>query len=151
MTDVLEQVSVALQKAAIDGTLTKDAIDHFNGIVQDNEQLLAENRKFRADLIKMEDTLKIVQQERDTARADRDMLAQFHEGVKEREKKITELELGAAHQAQRVVDHQQMMAVIFKPGELRRDSWKSIPGFDSNGYPAGTQGNENGSETEHDE
>ncbi len=151
MTDLINDLDKLIKRAALDGALTKDAVEMFNSIVKENNGLKASIKESEHNLEESVKCRDLLRRERDDARTDRDALRTIIDNVKEREKAITVLEMTASNATQRVEDHKNMMTLIFKPGEIRRNAWGSVPGFDSNGYCSGNQGNTNEDSTEHDE
>ena len=151
MTDIHSKINVIIQAAAIDGTLTQSAIQQFQDLVKENDGLKDSIKESEHNLEMSVKTRDALGQERDDARTVRDQLLTERDGVVEREKAITTLELQASGSLQRVQDHKDMMTLIFKPGEIRRNAWGSVPGFDDNGYPNGQTGQSNEDSTEHDE
>lgn len=150
MTDLTQQLDKLIQQAALDGALTKDAVELFHDLVQENEQLVDDNKRLKSNLEEVVKTKDILRSERDQARQDRDMLAKFHKDVEDREKKMTQIEVSLEYEQKRVVDHKHMMETVFKPGQMRRDTYKNIPRVDQHGYETG-KSSEDLSETVHDE
>lgn len=151
MSDRMKEIEKVIQKAALDGALTEDAITLFHGTIQSEKEMAESLKESEHNLemsVKARDALR---QERDDARSVRDVLLSEQKSVEEREKAITVLEMTASNATQRVEDHKNMMTLIFKPGEIRRNAWSSVPGFDQNGYCSGNTGNANEDSTEHDE
>lgn len=151
MTDLTDQLDRMIQKAALDGALTNDAVKQFHTLVQENSNLKEQLEKRTEQNEQDAKVLAAVQKERDDARLVRDELLKRQDDLTAREEKITILEEKAKWQETRVNDHKHVLETIFKPGTVRREMWGSIPGFDHQGYPAGTQGNKSESTTDHDE
>ncbi len=135
MKDVyLKEIEAIVQKAGIDGTLRKMAVEQFDDMVKENvalkekvEQLEADNKKGSAansDLrnrIANAETIVNKWEERESELATR-------------EKAITALELNAAHQAERVKDHKEMFTIVFRNTVLRKDVLTAISGTDGGQY-----------------
>ncbi len=151
MSAHLDDISKIIQKAALDGALTEGAVKQFNEMIEANESQRKQLSSLRDDLAKATKSVDTLRKERDAAVAIRGTFKERIESLDVREKEMTKLEMTAANASARLQDHKEMMALIFKPGEVRREAWKSIPGFDEHGYPNSQTANENSSEQEHDE
>jgi len=151
MTDMMNDIGKAIQKAALDGALTEDAISQFNEMVKDNAQYVKDIDKLEKDAERQSDVIAAIQRERDDARTVRDELIKRQDDLTEREKKMTELELQAKHEATRVADHRFFIETVFKPAAMRTEVWGSRGGFDQSGYPHSQSVNDNETKTEHDE
>ena len=147
----LEQIEKVIQQASLDGALTESAIQQYHEIIDENASLKESILESEHNLEQSVKTRDALRQERDDARTVRDELLKDRDDVVEREKAITTLELQASGSLQRVADHKEMMTLIFKPGEIRRNAWGSVPGFDDNGYPNGQTGQSSEDSTSHDE
>ena len=137
MKDELEKI---IQKAAIDGTLTESAAKQV-------QEALAENKALKEDV----ESLKLdVSSYRNSSNSKAEEISQL-EGklsdwekreadLADREKKMTELELSAAHHAQRVADHQTMFGQVFRNSEIRRNVFTPVSGHDGGQYGPGMPG-----------
>lgn len=125
MTDLTQQLDKLIQQAALDGALTKDAVELFHDLVKENDGLRASLKESEKNLEQSVKTRDILRSERDQARQDRDMLAKFHKDVEDREKKMTQIEVSLEYEQKRVVDHKHMMETIFKPHTVRESIYKS--------------------------
>lgn len=121
MTDLTDQLDTIIQKAALDGALTKEAVDQFHKILAENSSLLEEvdkvkdmnaagSKELRETTVKMEDFRAKVT----------DWVTREKE-LAEREKFITTLTLTAEHQEQRVKDHISMFTTVFRNSVLRKE------------------------------
>jgi hypothetical protein len=121
MDKYIEEIQNAIEKAAIDGTLTRDAIGQFNQLIEHNEALQSQaidfDKKFRR-----QDTEK---KELDAAFAQSSSkLSDFQTRERElveREQKITVLEMQAKYELTRVEDHKEMFGVVFRNSLIRKE------------------------------
>lgn len=136
--NLMEEIDRSIKQAALAGTLTEDAIEYFNSLVKVAETKHTENERLLEQKDQVSKALDEVRKERDQLLNQVNYWIDRDTQLTAREKRITELEMTAKCESQRVLDHQNMMAVIFKPGTLRREMFGSIPGFDDNGYSCGS-------------
>lgn len=121
MTDLTDQLDRLIQKAALDGALTKDAVDQFHALVTQCDSQADELRKtnkINTDLIDSRDKIRI---ELDIAKKLNQLAAEAEVALIEREKFITTLTLNAEHQKQRVADHISMFQTVFRNSVLRKE------------------------------
>lgn len=141
--ELLQEIEKQIDKAAIDGTLSKEAAKLFHETIEANEKLHEKLAKETATVIQYRDQI-------DELRKDsmglRDAILGWEDRERlliERETKMTELEMKAANEAQRVQDHKDMFSIVFKPASFRESIWRSRD-IVSDGYPTGSQASENG-------
>jgi hypothetical protein len=121
MTDLTDQLDKIIQKAALDGALTADAVDQFHSLVKQCDSQAEELRKLNkvnTDLIDARDKLKV---ELNLAQTLNKVAAEAEIAMIERECNITTLELTAAHEKQRVQDHINMFTTVFRNSVLRKE------------------------------
>ncbi len=121
MTDLTEQLDKIIQKAALDGALTKEAVDQFHSLVKQCDAQAEELRslnKLNIELIDKRDKLVI---DLDMAKTLNKVAAEAEIAMIEREKFITKLELTAEFEKQRVTDHINMFTTVFRNSVLRRE------------------------------
>ncbi len=121
MTDLTDQLDKIIQKAALDGALTKEAVDQFHSLVKQCDAQAEELRsqeKVNTKLIDERDKLKV---DLGMAQTLNKVAAEAEIAMIEREKFITKLELTATHEKQRVADHINMFTTVFRNSVLRRE------------------------------
>ena len=121
MTDLTDQLDKLIQKAALDGALTSEAVAQFHSLVKQCESQAEELRS----LNKLNNDLK---DKRDKLTTDLQMAKKLNEiavtaelEMIEREKKMTTLELTAEHEQRRVKDHKEMFTTVFRNSVLRKE------------------------------
>jgi seryl-tRNA synthetase len=119
--ELLQELERVVKKAAIDGVLTEEASNQIKQTIEENKSL---NTKVKS----IKDQLK----ESEAKRNDQDSkLNVLRNKVQEynnretelcdREDKMTQIELEAQYERERVQDHKDMMALIFRNIETRRN------------------------------
>ena len=115
-----EDLGKMLRKAAIDGTLSETAIDHYDSLIKEN-RALSESLKEKQEQFRQADTERTDLRKALTAEQDRNAT------MEEREVKCAELEkndeilqLTVKYEKKRVEDHQNMVGMIFRNSVLRR-------------------------------
>ena len=111
---VLDNIERALQQAAIDGALSKEAVAVFHATVKENESLKADRDNLTSRMNKTEAELLEVVSQRDRWKEVTEKWEQREKELLERETEITKLELRAHYHQKRVEDHQKMVALIFR-------------------------------------
>jgi hypothetical protein len=121
MSELTEQLDKIIQQAALDGALTKDAVDQFHAIITQNAAL--ETKVAALEVVVEERRKKISGLEIDVALSKSlvELAAKAEVEMIEREKFITKLELTATHEAQRVKDHINMFTLVFRNSVLRKE------------------------------
>ena len=121
MTDLTDQLDKMIQKAALDGALTQDAVGQFHSLVKQCDAQAEELRslqKVNTELIDKRDKLA---GELTVSKTLNEVAVKAELEMIEREKNITTLELTAEHHKQRVKDHQDMFSIVFRNSVLRRE------------------------------
>ena len=140
MADHLDEINKIIQKAALDGVLTTGAVTQFHQVLEENkvlkEQAIDLDRKFRDA---SEKNTKLTSQ---LSQADHQLkvASERESNLLEREKKITELELTAKYQGQRVDDHKSMVSLIFRNSVLRKEVMTPVEGMAPGNGMSGTSG-----------
>lgn len=118
--ELAQELERQIQKAALDGALTEDAVNQFHSIVTERDALKGKVNELDRALVN-------TRAERDDwntqfmAASQELGLYKKREGeLVEREKKITELELTAKYQEQRAKDHVHMVGLIFRNSVLKK-------------------------------
>ena len=129
MTELTIELDRLIQKAALDGALTEDAVAQFHAVLLENGALkesLEGKERFEIErnrtMEKLETDLRIAQGLNEVA-------AKAEVAMIEREQNITTLELNAKHEAKRVEDHKEMFDKVFRNLEVRRNVFVApVPG-----------------------
>jgi len=135
-----EELGKLIQKAAIDGTLSKSAVEQFTAVLEDNRHLAE-----RVNRLDFESKKKGVELTQKTAR-----LSHAEERLKEvddREKAVAEREseaevlaMSLKYEQKRVEDHKSMVGLIFRNTVLkkqvmsRNDSHTDVNGATRSSY-----------------
>lgn len=119
MDKFIQEIQNTIEKAAIDGALTKDAVKQFNGLIEETEELTREYQRQTKVCERLEDQVKGLTTELSMAHGLNKIAAEMEAHIIEREQHMTKLELEAKHQADRVADHQNMFGLVFRNAVLR--------------------------------
>ncbi len=118
LTDTLDKV---IQKAALDGALTHEAVAQFHTLVKERDALKDANEEW-------ERNDKVMTKERDELRKRVTALdeccqdwAGKEQDLMDRENKCTELEVRKECAEDRVKDHQEMFRVVFRNAIVRKE------------------------------
>lgn len=120
MTMLTEELEVIIQKAALDGALTQDAVAQFHALVTERDAIkveLEELKKAHATLIVNRDALNAKMQAAVTCAEE---WAGREQDLMDREGKCTELEIRKECADLRVTDHQEMFRLVFRNSVIRR-------------------------------
>jgi len=123
----LKEIEVAIQKAAIDGALSEAAVEQFHSVIQKCDDLTDKCVKLERtneDLKKSRDELNTSFNQ--TSSTLSDYQTRERELV-ERETKNLELKLKAEHESKRVEDHKDMVKLVFRNLEVRRNVFPVSP------------------------
>ena len=126
MTDLQEQLEKCIQKAALDGALTKDAVTQFHGILDANEKLVKENDHQNKLIVEKNAAISEMNEKLNQLLERTANMAERERAVTDREKEITKLEMKAACEEQRVRDHKEMFTTVFRNLEVRRNVFTAV-------------------------
>ncbi len=127
MTELTDKLEKVIQQAAIDGALTKEAVGMFHGVLEDNEELRESLEK--KDRLERERVTTLETANSNLAQATTklsDYQTRERE-LEERETKITRLEIERKCADLRVEDHKEMVKLIFRNLEVRRNVFPVSP------------------------
>lgn len=122
MDKYIQEIQNAIEKAAIDGALTKDAIGQFNGLIEDAEELTKEYDKLAKASERQASEIQELTSKLSMSQGLNKIAAEMEAGLIEREKSITKLEAEAKHQGERVKDHKEMFSIVFRNSIVRRQA-----------------------------
>ena len=132
--EVMQAIDKAIQKAALDGALTEDAIEQFHGIIAENGELRALRKSQTQEIVKLKDVLEKVQQERDDARQVRDVLIAKEQDMNEKLAQHEVLEMSLKYEQKRVDDHKSMVGLIFRNAVIKKGVMTAIDAAEPNQY-----------------
>ena len=121
MTELTDQLDKIIQKAALDGALTEDAVAQFHSLVKQCDAQAEELRslnKLNNELKERRDKLTT---ELHLSQTLNKVAAEAEIAMMEREKFITKLELTAELESKRVQDHKEMFTTVFRNSVLRKE------------------------------
>jgi predicted RNase H-like nuclease (RuvC/YqgF family) len=121
ITPHIGEIETILKKAAIDGTLTEEAINVFHATLKENEALKDTNRQLKDDNTKLDERQSDYSQRYQEAVKSNDAWAQRESDLKDREKECLRLELEAKFNEKRVEDHKNMFTTVFRNSVLRKE------------------------------
>lgn len=126
--NLIEQLDNMIQKAALDGALTQDAVRHFHELVEANGTLTEELRDTEKERIRLVTECEKLREDLKVTRGLVKMAMEAEVAMIERELKMTTLELTAKHEAKRVEDHKEMVKLIFRNTTVRKEVITPIRG-----------------------
>ena len=116
---IQEDIAKVIQKASLDGALTSQALEHYNGLVKDVARLEKSEGALEKEVSDLEKWKANHQEiESDLTKALAEWKNRESELI-EREKKALTLELSAEHHAARLTDYREMMKTIFRNTQIR--------------------------------
>lgn len=128
-----------VQKASIDGSLTPVAVEYTQKLIAENAALVSRRDTADAELAATKKALATAADNNANWASRLQELEKREAAVAAREKNMTRLELVAEHHQQRVADHKDMFALVFRNIQTRRNVFTGIaPAHPSpsNQYPA---------------
>ena len=126
--NLIEQLDNMIQKAALDGALTQDAVRHFHELVEANGTLTEELRDTEKERIRLVTECEKLREDLKVTRGLVKMAMEAEVAMIERELKMTTLELTAKHEAKRVEDHKEMVKLIFRNTTVRKEVMTPLRG-----------------------
>jgi len=120
MSDLTDNLELLIQKAALDGALTQDAVAQFHTLVKERDAL-------KTDLVELKEVHKNVVINRDALKEKVDAAVKCAEewagreqDLMDREGTCTKLEVEKACAELRVQDHKDMFVTVFRNSVLRK-------------------------------
>ncbi len=120
MDKYLQEIENAVQKAGIDGALTKEAVAQFHGVLEECAELKEKNESQAKQLSSVRDDLGKANTRCDNMQKQILIHAEREGNLENREREMTRLELKAKYMEMRVEDHQNMVGLIFRNSVLRK-------------------------------
>lgn len=137
---MLEQIQALLNDEALRKALTHDAYQSFAKTLKEAQELHVTIKQLTERKVELEAKVSQLSADNTLLRQNDQAVTAREKAVAEREKKMTELELNAKHQAERVNDHKEMVKLIFRNTEIKRN-------YSTSGYGNNTSTSDSGSET----
>ena len=139
--ELMFDIDRIIKQAALEGTLTEDAIGYYNGLIK-----LAEEKK--AECKALTERVERLDAERAALAGEKAQLqTAVHEWatreteLKDREEKVLRKEIEAEFNEKRVADHKEMFKVVFRNSVLRKEVMTPVDQPEPNQYnscpPAG--------------
>jgi malate synthase len=122
MSELTQQLDKMIQKAALDGALTEDAVEQFHELVKANESQRKQLSSLRDEMVQKERVLELVQQERNDARTARDALLEKEAKMDEALAQDELLQMTVRYEQKRVDDHKSMVGLIFRNTVLKKQA-----------------------------
>lgn len=119
MDKYIQEIQNAIEKAAIDGALTKDAVEQFHDLIGECEEFRDANKKLSDRVESKEKENRELTSRLTVSQGLNKIAAEMEAAIINREQKMTELELTAKHEAKRVEDHQNMFGLVFRNAVIR--------------------------------
>lgn len=128
MNDTMDEIRKVLSKAAIDGTLTEDAISQFSAVIDENRALHTDYESTLTHLKDSRAETKKVLAERDEYYKQLAVWQSRETELATREKEILRLELTAEFSEKRLSDCKELFTTVFRNSVLRREVMTPIRG-----------------------
>lgn len=134
MSELTQELDKLIQKAALDGALTKDAVEMFHSIVTENGELRAlrssnaeQITKLKKELDEKNSRLNVLKNECETwAGKEQDLL--------DRESQAEVLEMTVKYEQKRVDDHKSMVGLIFRNAVIKKGVMTPLAPSEPNQY-----------------
>ena len=120
MSDVAKELEKIILKAGIDGALTEDAVAQFHALVTERNALRSELDDVKKQNARLDQRIVEVNEKYSEAVQSNDAWATRDKELKDREDKVTRLEVEKECAEQRVADHKHMFETVFKGVHMRR-------------------------------
>ncbi len=134
MTDLTDSLEVLIQKAALDGALTADAVAQFHSLVTERDALktdLEDLTKVHENVVTNRDALSTKCQAAVTCAEE---WAGREQDLMDRENKCMELEVRKECADLRVIDHQEMFKIVFRNSVIRKGVMTPLDSSEPNQY-----------------
>ncbi len=119
MDKYLQEIENAVQKAGIDGALTKEAVAQFHGVLEKCDELTEKNKSQEKQLSSVRNDLGACQRDLGIAQGLNKIAAEMEAAIINREQEMTKLEVRTECAEKRVEDHQNMVGLIFRNSVIR--------------------------------
>jgi len=134
MSELTDNLETLIQKAALDGALTQDAVAQFHALVEQQKA----SKIALDDYHKLTDqhnaTIEALTKRCDAAETCAQDWAGREQDLMDREEKCLRLEMEAEYQGKRVSDHQEMVRLIFRNSVLKQGVMTPLAGLKADQY-----------------
>ena len=120
MTDLTNELEVIIQKAALDGALTQDAVAQFHALVTERDALKKDNCRLDDLNTELNEKVNHFSQRVTAAETCAQEWAGREQDLMDREGTCTKLEVEKECAELRVKDHQKMVELIFRNSVIRK-------------------------------
>lgn len=134
MSDLTDNLETLIQKAAIDGALTADAVAQFHSLVKERDALKTDNRRLDDLNTELEEKVNHFNQRVTAAETCAQEWAGREQDLMDREGKCTELEIRKECAETRVDDHKNMIGLIFRNAVLKKGVMTPLAGLKADQY-----------------
>jgi uncharacterized coiled-coil DUF342 family protein len=134
MSELTDQLDTLIQKAALDGALTKTAVAQFHALVTQHDAVIEELTNLKEaheNVVTNRDALSQKLQEAQTCAEE---WAGREQDLMDREGKCTELEIRKECAETRVEDHKSMVGLIFRNAVMKKGVMTPLPGLKADQY-----------------
>jgi uncharacterized protein (DUF3084 family) len=134
MSDLTEGLEVLIQKAALDGALTQDAVAQFHSLVKERDALKTDNEHYHLKNEQLDERVTKLDARASAAEKCAEEWAGREQDLMDREGKCTELEIRKECAEKRVEDHQSMVGLIFRNAVMKKGVMTPLPGLKADQY-----------------
>ncbi len=127
MTELTEKLEKVIQQAALDGALTEDAVAQFHSLVKERNALKDANVEWEETDKKHKKESQKLSERCDNMQQQILLHVERESELEEREKKMTRLEIERECADIRVKDHINMVELVFRNLEVRRNVFPVSP------------------------
>ena len=134
MTNLTNELEVIIQKAALDGALTNEAVAQFHSLVKERDALKEDN--CRLDDLNTELEEKVTKFDARASAAEKcaEEWAGREQDLMDRESTCTKLEVEKECAELRVTDHKEMFTTVFRNSVLRKEVMTPLDSSEANQY-----------------
>lgn len=136
MSELTQELDKLIQKAALDGALTKDAVEMFHDIVEENDKLSTNNDHYHRKNEQLTKENSELSSRASAAEKCAEEWAGREQDLLDREHKCLELEIRKECAEQRVTDHIGMVQLVLRNTAVRKtlvgQELVAIPGTPDN-------------------
>jgi len=119
MSELTIELDRLIQKAALDGALTQDAVAQFHAVFTKCDAQTDKIKELGESIVSIRKEADDLASQLSISQGLNKIAAEMEASIINREQKMTELELTAKNEKQRVEDHQNMFGLVFRNAVLR--------------------------------
>jgi hypothetical protein len=128
---IREDIDKIVKKAALDGTLTQEAAEQVLAAMRENEQLKEQHKSDEKRLSEQGVRINTQTERIGKLEIECETWAGREQDLLDRERRCEKLEVQKECADQRVLDHRQMVEMVFRNLEVRRNVFTAVPGLES--------------------